>query len=306
MNKHAYLVMAHHQFEILEKTLQMLDDSRNDFFIHIDKKAKNFDRKLLESKVRKSKIFFVDRMKVNWGGYSQIACELLLLKAAVSEGCYDYYHLISGVDLPIKPKEKILAFFDENRGTEFISFTEAGKQMKNDSLERISHYHLFFDSPFQRNGFIFRQLERVSMAIQSVLHINRLKHAEIQYAKGANWFSITDALAHDILEKEEWIRRNFRYSRCGDELFLQTLVYNSKFLSETYFMKQHMELDDYHAVLRLIDWQRGEPYVWRMEDYDQLITSDYLFARKFDLDTDNIVVDAIFKHFSISQQKTED
>ena len=39
MSKHAYLVMAHHQFPLLQTTLRLLDDPRNDFFIHIDKKA---------------------------------------------------------------------------------------------------------------------------------------------------------------------------------------------------------------------------------------------------------------------------
>ena len=43
MNKHAYLVMAHHQFPLLQTTLRLLDDPRNDFFIHMDKKAGAID-----------------------------------------------------------------------------------------------------------------------------------------------------------------------------------------------------------------------------------------------------------------------
>ena len=43
MNKHAYLIIAHNNFEILEKTLKILDDEKNDFYIHVDKKVKNFD-----------------------------------------------------------------------------------------------------------------------------------------------------------------------------------------------------------------------------------------------------------------------
>ena len=72
MGKHAYLIMAHHQFEILEKTLQLLDDVRNDFFINIDSKTQSVDFEALKSKVRYSKIFFIDRMSENWGGYSMI------------------------------------------------------------------------------------------------------------------------------------------------------------------------------------------------------------------------------------------
>ena len=38
--KHAFLVSAHHQFEILGKMISLLDDENCDFYIHIDKKTK--------------------------------------------------------------------------------------------------------------------------------------------------------------------------------------------------------------------------------------------------------------------------
>lgn len=37
-NKHAYLIMAHQNFEQLAILLELLDDIRNDIFIHVDKK----------------------------------------------------------------------------------------------------------------------------------------------------------------------------------------------------------------------------------------------------------------------------
>ena len=48
MDKHAILIMAHNQFDILEKLLIMLDHERNDIYIHIDRKSGFFvaERKL--------------------------------------------------------------------------------------------------------------------------------------------------------------------------------------------------------------------------------------------------------------------
>ena len=43
MKKHAYLIMAHDNFYILEKLIQLIDYDLNDIYIHIDKKAKNFN-----------------------------------------------------------------------------------------------------------------------------------------------------------------------------------------------------------------------------------------------------------------------
>ena len=56
MDKHAYLIMAYRQFDVLEKILCILDDERNDFYIHIDKKAADFDPEVIKgaSKIRDS------------------------------------------------------------------------------------------------------------------------------------------------------------------------------------------------------------------------------------------------------------
>ena len=44
---------------------------------------------------------------------------------------------------------------------------------------------------------------------------------------------------------------------------------------------------------RLIDWKRGNPYTWRKQDFDELVNSDLLFARKFDIVVDNQIINCI-------------
>lgn len=56
--KHAYLIIAHNDFDILEKLLVLLDDDRNDIFIHIDKKVKSFDFEYFRNKT-KNRIFIL-------------------------------------------------------------------------------------------------------------------------------------------------------------------------------------------------------------------------------------------------------
>ena len=43
MDKHAYLIMAHDHLDFLKERLLCLDDSRNDIYLHIDRKAGSFD-----------------------------------------------------------------------------------------------------------------------------------------------------------------------------------------------------------------------------------------------------------------------
>ena len=38
--KHAFLIIAHNEYPVLEVLLSMLDDERNDIYLHIDKRAK--------------------------------------------------------------------------------------------------------------------------------------------------------------------------------------------------------------------------------------------------------------------------
>ena len=37
--KHAYLIIAHGELPVLETLLSMLDDERNDVYLHVDKRA---------------------------------------------------------------------------------------------------------------------------------------------------------------------------------------------------------------------------------------------------------------------------
>lgn len=132
--KFAYLIIVHTRFDQVAKLLELLDDEKNDLYVHIDEKVANsFDifQRTLKPSVQKSKIYLVNPHNVTWGGKSQIEAELELLKAAI-KGNYDYYHLISGMDLPIKTQKEIHEFFENNKGKEFIILVLT-KMQENDA-----------------------------------------------------------------------------------------------------------------------------------------------------------------------------
>lgn len=114
---------------------------------------------------------------------------------------------------------------------------------------------------------------------------------------GANWVSITHSLTKYIIEQKNLIKKLFEKTLCCDEFFVQTLVWNSKYRENVYSFEE-----DYFACLRLIDWKRGNPYVWRNQDYEELMNAPHLFARKFDENIDQEVIDKIFQTIS-SRQK---
>lgn len=175
--KHAYLIVAHNEFYILETLIKLIDNEKNDIFIHIDKKVKNFDFDKLMKLVKKSNIYFVPRIKVYWSSSSQIECELNMLEYVTKKGKYLYYHLISGVDLPLKNQDEIHAFFDANKNKEFINFVSS-KPIEDNTLEKVKYYHFFRKNIRSKNKFIFNinnLLYKMCIKIQKILKIDRTK-----------------------------------------------------------------------------------------------------------------------------------
>ena len=53
--KHAYLILAHNEFGLLQTLICYLDDERNDIYVHIDRKVKE----LPTLKVEKANILWL-------------------------------------------------------------------------------------------------------------------------------------------------------------------------------------------------------------------------------------------------------
>ena len=77
--------MSHNEFSILENLILLLDDSRNDIYVHIDSKVRNFDFKYYEQLLKKSNIYFIERKNIRWGHVSQIYCQISLIKNAIKK-----------------------------------------------------------------------------------------------------------------------------------------------------------------------------------------------------------------------------
>ena len=120
--RHAYLLIVHENSNVLKRLLESIDNVNNDIYIHVDRKSRDFPFESVKKYVNISKVIFIPRMKVYQGGYSQIKVELELLKFAIKNSSYDYYHLLSGADMVLKPQSYINDFFIKNKGKEFINF----------------------------------------------------------------------------------------------------------------------------------------------------------------------------------------
>lgn len=289
--KHAYLIMAHTNYQQLQLLVNLLDHPDNDFFIHIDKKSFIGD---LRVKAIDSKVTIFQEISVCWGTYSLVECTFRLIECASKAGRYDYYHLLSGQDLPVRTLTEIIEFFANNEGKEFIGFVNEALKGKTEIARRAKYYHLFTRQRSSHKIEIFNKLftlmERISLFFQICVGVDRNKKDDFRLAYGSQWFSITQRLAMTFFENEEKIRDRFRFVKCCDELVLQTLVENTEFKDSCYGQAPHYD------NVRFINWGgRKHPEIMRIPDVEEARKTDALFARKFDIKQDRDAIMYLLK-----------
>ena len=133
----------------------------------------------------------------------------------------------------------------------------------------------------RKNPLFYRILAAGLLYTQKLLHVNRMKGRKVYM--GANWINVTYDCLKYIVSKKEEIYRQYRMTLCADEFFVQNLLLDSPFADKLY-----------KEPIRYIDWKRGGPYVFRKGDYEDLMSSGYLWARKFDTRVDGEIVERIF------------
>ena len=210
------------------------------------------------------------------------------VKALIEEATkveHDYYHLISGADLLIKKREEFLKFFEHNKGSEFVGFSNGFKE------DRVKYKNYFIRYSRQKSRFlsiVFAKIRKFLILLQKKLKISNLRIKEYDVKKGTDWFSITHDAALHLLEEEPKFKKAFYRSYCPTEFFAQTILWNSRFKNALYMPEQN---DEIYQCLRYIDWKRGSPYVYTINDKQELLDAkEFMFARKFDEKKDMEIV----------------
>lgn len=288
MGRHAYLIIAHHEFEVLEQLVLALDDVRNDIYIHFDKKIK--DCPLI--KTQYSHLYILEkRIDISWGHVSQIRAEYALFETAYKTGVYSFYHLLSGVHFPLKSQDYIHSFFENIDNKEVMCRVPNSDYQTNLKMRRYN----FFMKRFMHKNMWIRQfnqlLWRICIRIQKELHIYR--HTNQFYTNAANWVSITSDCVNYLLQIKESVLHNYRFTLCGDEFFIPSELQKSSFKDCIY----------YYDKLLKCDFDRGSnPRIYTLRDYEELVDSGCLFARKFS-NTNMDVVDKILISIKINTEK---
>lgn len=270
--KHAYLIIAHREFALLQCLVKTLDDERNDIFIHFDKKVLDIP----QLTVKKAGLFLTkERIDVRWGDISVVEAEYALFAEAVNQGSYHYYHLLSGVDMPLKGQDEIHRFFDAYQGKEFIGFSQY--DYTKEIERKVRRYHLFpkyFKQQAGISGLFKKTMRFLFICLQDLLGYKRYK--KMDFKKGTQWVSVTHGFLQYLLLKKAAVMLIYQHTFCSDEIYKQTLCWHSAFREHIYDLE-----NEGIGCMRKIGWTDGQLSDWTEDNYEELIQSKALFARKF-------------------------
>ena len=291
-NRQAYMIIAHHDIPLLKKLVGALDIPEHDIYIHFDKA--HYTDEVRTVTASNANLTIVSEIAVHWGSYSMIRCELLLLRLA-TQTPHSYYHLLSGHDLPLKSAGEIYEFF-EHTDKQYVQFFEP--ELPRRHYDWVYYVHISREKFRTGKGILeplnawYRFADKTGVRVQKLLGLKKEKKYFPKVQKGCQWFSITEDFARHILSLEKEIEEDFEYTYIPDETVIPTVLLNSPWLKDQAAPEKYSSPEQ---IMRFIDWNRGGPYTFTIEDLNLLKNSGCMFARKFSSAKDSEIIDALTK-----------
>jgi len=274
----ACIIMAHKEPQQIERLVKKFAPLPFDFYLHIDKKI---GQGPFEYLAQLPNVYFVqNRIRVRWASYSFLMAVQQALSQILSTGIgYDFISIMSGQDYPITPVANIYQSLEKNIGKNFICYEDDGEWWSH-AISRINKYHF--------TNFGFKGRYRIQFFLNALLPTRKFPLPYKLYGgPRAMCMTLTRECAAYIAEfmaSNKKLKRFIRFTWGPDEFVIPTLVMNSKF---------HPTVinDNFYYI----DWSKGgpNPKTLTVEDYQKMMDSGKMLARKFDIRQDTAILDML-------------
>ncbi len=277
----AHLIITYTNPFQTERMIQQMQHPDFDFYIHVDAKFPLVSHDNLK---KYSNVYFIqNRVDVQWAAYSTIQAEFNGLQEILdSARNYDFISLMSGQDYPIKTPAQMQAFFEARKGKLLLKYRAFSGEWE-EGMQRVNKYHL---TDFRFRGQFF--LERLINTF-----IKRTNQPIGMKFYGSSMFcAISPEAAEYVLQtvdRDPKMRRFFKYSWAPDEFLFQTILLNSSFAEQVVNENCHYYKHPPNTP---------SPKTFDLTDFTDIIASDRLYARKFDLKKGPELLDKIDDYLS--------
>ncbi len=274
----AYIILAHKNMKQLNRLLEKLNDDCSYFFIHIDLKLP--DSELSELNWLPGKMQMIKRLDTKWAGLTLVKATLNAMEAVkATKKEFHTITLLSGQDYPIKTNNYINNFFKNSEHRILIEYYELPNYEKWSPRGGLYRVDKFFFGLKSHELFSSRALNFLGNVFPA---FKRKQPKNLRPYAGSQWWTIDMYALNYILE---FVKLHPAYvtfheaTFAPDELFFHTILLNSK--------DERIQKSIVNNNKRFIRWKHvgmSHPELLQKEDLHDIMNSDSLFARKFDLE----------------------
>lgn len=278
--KQAILITAYKDIRHLERLIRYFD-SDFEVFIHIDNKCSED----YSSLVNQEHVHLYDRYNIAWGDVNHLKAILLLMHESYKYTDLEYFHLITGSDYPAIPLSDFKRFCESHKHDNFVEHfplphADWGEE---GGMDRIKYYWIQPSYRVKHGRLIYKTIK-----LQRMLGIDRgFRFFDGNlYGGGTYWSVSREAVgkALDYMDSHPRYLRRFRMTSIAEEVCLPNLWAGIG-------MPMH---NDYK---RYIDWgpDGGNPQILTEKDYDNIVSSGTLFARKMESGASDKLIELLNK-----------
>lgn len=277
----AYVILAHRLPNQLLRLIDRLDSSRSRFLIHISRNAEPGVYELLRGELAgRSNCMFLPRQIVYWGrfGLTDAIFDAIDVLAQDGDAKLDYMTVVSGQDYPVAGLAHIDQVLERHRGFSLLEVGEVPNETWGEGgLDRFAVRHLRVAGREVRFPPFLKRSDWMGELARRVGKRRDMPFGFTPYG-GSSWFSFT-------FEAVEYLHQ-FRHSAIGKPFisFFRTVIHPEEMLFHTVLMNSELASRIFRDEYRYVDWSVDErhPALLQLNDYDAIVGSGAMFARKFD------------------------
>jgi len=271
MAKIAFILLCHKDPKSIIDQANRLTAVGDFISIHFDKRAKPEHYAAITGALSDNPnvTFAKKRIKCGWGEWSLVQATLHAVEAAVDAfPKATHFYMLSGDCQAIKTAEYAHRFLDahDKDFVESFDYFESDWIKTGMKEERLIYRH-FFNERTQKRRFYW------AYNLQKRMGWTREIPADIQVMIGSQWWCLRRRTVEAILEftkERRDVMRFFSTTWIPDETFFQTLVRH---------LVPEKEIET-RTLTFLMFTDYGMPVVFYNDQYDLLLSQDFLFARK--------------------------
>jgi hypothetical protein len=273
----AYLILAHRAPLQLKRLVNRLRGPDVHIVLHIDAKTSGPEWEILSHELDSPDISWAARVACRWGDFSLVDATLNCVQTLCNlDTEFDFVVLLSGQDYPIRPQSFISRFLAARRGQclMFI-YPFPFPHWVHGGYHRLPTWRIRFPGKPRR-------------ILPPPLSGFRHKKIPLGYHPfgGSQWWCLPGEAVryiHEFVHTRPEFVRYYRQAIIPDEMFFHTILGNS-----------HFDVEPGENNITYMKWNgRPNPALLIPDDLARMKDSEYLFARKFDMDTHPELLDWI-------------